>query len=64
MLKLVGLVLHYMPLIFGIGFLAPLIAQVIERAGLPLTYAIAPLAAGLVIGGLWGAHAQFRGRWI
>ena len=64
MLKLVGLVLHYKPLIFGIGFLAPLIAQMIERAGLTVPYGIAPLAAGLVIGGLWGAHAQFRGRWI
>jgi hypothetical protein len=64
MLKLVGLVLHYMPLIFGIGFLAPLIAQVVERSGLTLPYGVAPLAAGLVIGGLWGAHAQFRGRWI
>lgn len=68
MLKLVGLVLHYMPLIFGIGFLAPLIAQVIAqvigRADLTPPYGVAPLAAGLVIGGLWGAHAQFRGRWI
>jgi hypothetical protein len=64
MLKLVGLVLHYMPLIFGVGFLAPLIAQGIERAGLALPFGIAPLAAGLVIGGLWGAQAQFRGRWI
>lgn len=32
MLKLGGLVLHFMPLIFGIGFPAPLITQVIERA--------------------------------
>jgi uncharacterized membrane protein (DUF485 family) len=64
MLKLVGLILQYMPLIFGFGFAAPLIAQVIERAGWALPFGIAPLAAGLVIGGLWGAHAQFRGRWI
>ena len=64
MLKLVGLILQYMPLIFGVGFVAPLIAQIIERAGWTLPFGIAPLAAGLVIGGLWGAHAQFRGRWI
>ncbi len=64
MLKLVGLILKYMPMIFGVGFLAPLIAQGIERASLALPFGTAPLAAGLVIGGLWGAHAQFRGRWI
>ena len=64
MLKLVGLILQYMPLIFGVGFLAPLIAQGIERTGWALPFGAAPLAVGLVIGGLWGAHAQFRGRWI
>lgn len=64
MLKLVGLILKYMPMIFGVGFLAPLIAQGIERASLALPFGTTPLAAGLVIGGLWGAHAQFRGRWI
>ncbi len=64
MLKIVGLILQYMPLIFGAGFLAPLIAQIIERGGWALPYGASPLAVGLVIGGLWGAHAQFRGRWI
>ena len=64
MLKLVGLILQYMPLIFGVGFLAPLIAQLIERAGWALPFGPTPLVLGLVIGGLWGAHAQFRGRWI
>lgn len=63
-MKLIGLILQFMPLIFGVGFLAPLIAQVIERAAWALPFGASPLAAGLVIGGLWGAQAQFRGRWI
>ncbi len=63
-MKLIGLILQYMPLIFGVGFLAPLIAQVIERAAWAQPFGASPLAAGLVIGGLWGAQAQFRGRWI
>jgi len=60
----VRLILQFMPLIFGVGFLAPLIAQVIERIGWTAPFSLPPLAAGLLIGGLWGAHAQFRGRWI
>ena len=64
MLKLVGCVLEYRALIVGIGVRGAMIAQMIERAGLAVPYGIAPLAAGLVVGGLWGAHAQFRGRWI
>ena len=57
MLKLVGLILEFMPLIFGVGFLAPLIAQVIERAGWTLPFGIAPLAAGLVMA---VAHTAWR----
>jgi len=64
MITVISTILKYMPLIFGVGFLAPLIAQVIERVGWTLPLGVAPLAASLVIGGLWGAHAQFRGRWI
>lgn len=64
MISVIATILKYMPLIFGVGFLAPLIAQVIVRAGWTLPFGAAPLAVGLVIGGLWGAQAQFRGRWI
>jgi hypothetical protein len=50
MLKVAGLIRHDMPLIFGLGFVAPL-------PGWALPFGAAPLAVGLVIGGLWGVRA-------
>ena len=48
-----------LPLAFGLGFLAPVVAVVCEALGLP-----APLAVGLAIGGGWGLIATMTGRWI
>ena len=56
--------LQGMPLIFGIGFVAPLIAQLLERGVPGAAQAQWPLAAGLAIGGSWGAIANLRGRWL
>lgn len=56
--------IHFMPLIFGIGFLGPLIAQIIQMLGWPTPLGLSSLTLGLVIGTAWGAFAQFRGRWI
>lgn len=56
--------IHFMPLIFGIGFLGPLIAQIIQMLGWPTLLGLSSLTLGLVIGTAWGAFAQFRGRWI
>lgn len=53
-----------MPFVFGIGFVAPLIAQLLERVIPGAAQAQWPLAAGLAIGGSWGAVANLRGRWI
>jgi hypothetical protein len=62
--RLLTLLLQGMPLLFGLGFIAPLIAQLVERAvpGAPQTQW--PLVTGLAIGGSWGALANLRGRWI
>jgi hypothetical protein len=64
MILVLGFVLKYMPLIFGVGFVSPLITQVIERAGWTLPYGVPPLVFGLAAGLLLGLRAQFRGRWI
>jgi len=62
--RLLALVLQGMPLIFGIGFLAPLITQFIERAIPGVAEARWPLLVGLAIGGTWGAFANLKGRWL
>ncbi|MBW8815007.1 MAG: hypothetical protein JF588_16425 [Caulobacterales bacterium] len=56
--------LHGMPLLFGIGFIAPLIAQLVERVVPGAEQAQWPLLTGLAIGGSWGALAILRGRWL
>ena len=48
-----------LPLAFGLGFLAPVVAMICDMLGLP-----APVLAGLVIGGGWGLIATMTGRWI
>jgi hypothetical protein len=53
-----------MSFLFGIGFVAPLIAQLLERMVPGAAQAQWPLVAGLAIGGSWGAAANLRGRWI
>ena len=62
--RLLGLLLQGMPFIFGIGFIAPLIAQLLERTLPAAAQAQWPLLVGLAIGGTWGALANVTGRWL
>jgi hypothetical protein len=57
-------VLAWMPLLFGIGFIAPLIAQLMALWGVPAPFGISPIACGLAVGGAWGLIANLRGRWL
>jgi hypothetical protein len=52
------------PFLFGLGFVAPLIAQTIERVRPDVAQQSWPTLVGLAIGGVWGAIANLRGRWI
>ena len=52
------------PLLFGIGFMAPVIAALINATGLVLPFGLAPIYVGLAIGVVWGAIATKRGAWI
>ena len=53
-----------MPLLFGVGFLAPLLAQILERMNWPAPFGLSPIVFGLLVGGLWGAFATIKGRWL
>ena len=62
--KLIELIFKYGALIFGVGFMAPLFAELIARAGVALPFGLTPIAGGLILGGGLGLIAQIRGSWI
>lgn len=64
MSRLLPLIFRNLTFLFGIGFLAPLIAQVLERTVPSIATTPWPLAIGLLVGGGWGAIAQKTGRWV
>ena len=53
-----------LPLIFAIGFLAPLMAQALLAIGWSAPAGLTPLQFGLIVAGVWGLVATFTGRWI
>ena len=53
-----------MPFLFGIGFIAPLIAQLMAYWQIEAPFGLGRVAVGLIIGGTWGAIANIRGRWL
>lgn len=57
-------IFQWMPLLFGIGFVAPLIAQTLALWGWLPPYGLSEVVVGLVIGGVWGLIATKRGRWL
>lgn len=52
------------PILFGIGFMAPVLAELMTVAGITQPFGIAPIAVGLAIGLGWGTYALVRGSWI
>jgi hypothetical protein len=55
---------NFGPLLFGLLFIPPVTAQVLDGVGLAAPFGLTPLAAGFVLGGLWGLYAQWRGSWL
>ncbi|GAA4052948.1 hypothetical protein GRI94_08185 [Erythrobacter jejuensis] len=53
-----------MPLLFGLGFIAPLIAQTMAVWEWDAPLGLSRIALGLIVGGSWGLYATIRGRWI
>ena len=64
MITVIKTIFYFGPLIFGLGFIAPLSAQIIAAAGWTLPFGLTPLIAGLMIGGGLGLIAQIRGTWV
>ncbi|MEL6258304.1 MAG: hypothetical protein AAFQ67_04515 [Pseudomonadota bacterium] len=57
-------IFEFGPLLFAFGFIAPLTAQLLSRAGVPIPFGVPPVAIGLALAVLWGGFAQWKGRWI
>jgi hypothetical protein len=57
------LVYLFSPLVFGVGFLAPLIAQLLTAVSFSIN-GIDNIYLGLFIGCLLGLIAQIRGSWV
>lgn len=55
---------RWMPLLFGVGFIAPLIAQSMAVWGVNAPFGLSRIAFGLIIGAPWGLYAVLRGRWL
>ena len=57
-------VFRWMPLLFGIGFIAPLVAQTMALWDVAAPWGMSRIAFGLLIGAPWGLYAVLRGRWV
>jgi hypothetical protein len=57
-------IFEWMPVIFGVGFLAPVIAAFLNAGGVAAPLGFAPIQVGLAVGLTWGLIAKFTGRWI
>jgi hypothetical protein len=53
-----------MPFFFGIGFIAPLIAQSLAALEIAAPFGLSAIAFGLLIGAPWGLYATLKGRWL
>lgn len=56
--------MNWLPFVFGIGFIAPLVAQLLALGGHPVPFGLPAIVPGLAIGGTWGLYAVWRGRWF
>ncbi len=62
--KIIGILFEYGPVLFGVGFIAPVFAALVEASGFTLPFDVAPLYAGLGLGIVVGTIVTRRGSWI
>jgi len=55
---------NWMPILFGVGFVAPVIAAFLIAGGVTDPLGFVPIHVGLAAGLTWGIIAKFTGRWI
>jgi hypothetical protein len=58
--KLMGI----MPFLFGVGFIAPLLAQLMRDFDVAAPFGMREIVFALIVGGTWGLIANIRGRWV
>jgi hypothetical protein len=63
-MRVAAILLRFGPIMFGIGFLAPLIAALIDTLILAMPEGVPSIAIGLVIGVALGSLAMRRRSWI
>ena len=61
MKKLLGVL--FSPFVFSLGFLAPLIAQLLDATGVTVP-GVETLYIGLLVAGMLGVIAQWHGSWL
>ncbi|MEM9670309.1 MAG: hypothetical protein AAF950_15410 [Pseudomonadota bacterium] len=61
---LIKYIFEYGPLIFAVGFLWPLMAQIIAAAGWTPPLGLSPLQAAAIPAFSFGLIAQVRGTWL
>lgn len=52
------------PLLFGLGFLAPLFATLVAQTGAAPAIGLSPPQFGFALGAAWGLYAKLRGSWL
>jgi hypothetical protein len=52
------------PILFGLLFIPPVTAQIIAALNIVPPFGLTPLAAGFIVGGVWGGFAQISGSWV
>lgn len=63
-MELIKAIFPWGPVLFGIGFLARLIAAFLTSVGISAPLGLTEMQTGLIVGGTWGLVAKFGGRWI
>jgi hypothetical protein len=53
-----------MPFLFGIGFIAPVTAELMTVAGIEAPLNLPRIGFGLLVGGAWGLYATVKGSWL
>ncbi len=64
MASILALIAKFLPLIFAVGFVIPVLAQLILAIGWTAPFGLGPLHFAALTGGGWGVFAQIKGRWI
>ena len=63
-LEILRKVSRWGPVLFGVGFIAPLVAQSLDAASVSSPLGLSHIQLGLAVGISMGAIAKWRGSWV